>query len=86
MIRKIRLGPERFRELVSLVSEKSVIKGNREVFYDKSDSTTPRRKESDWILDFRRTFLDSRGISLLSEIFWDIYGDVPKFQIATVEL
>ncbi|MDQ1343420.1 MAG: hypothetical protein QG650_139 [Patescibacteria group bacterium] len=86
MIRKIRLSSERFRELVSLVSEKSVIRGAREVFYDKSDSVTPRRKESDWILDFRRTFLDSKGITLLSEIFWDIYGDVPEFQIATVEL
>lgn len=86
MIRKIRLESAEFSKLRSLVAESCVVRGDEEAFYDKKNPESVKDKRTDWILDFRRLFLDSESAVFISELFWNAYSDAGDVQIATVEL
>ncbi|MFZ3232133.1 MAG: hypothetical protein WA194_01090 [Patescibacteria group bacterium] len=86
MVRKIRLEPGEFSKLRDLVAASCVVRGSEETFYDKKNPESVKEKPTDWILDFRRLFLDSEAAVFISELFWKAYSDIGDVQIATVEL
>lgn len=73
-------------ELVRTLTETCLIRGSGAAIFPKSPSSVPKRSENDWLLDFRRAFLDTRISRRLAAEFWNAYESRFPFQIAVVEM
>lgn len=73
-------------ELLERLKSSCVIRGDARTIYPKGSVSVPKTSPEDWLLDFRRAFLDSRTANLAAREFWDAYAAKLPFQIAVVEM
>lgn len=73
-------------ELLERLKASCVIRGNVRTIYPKGSGAVPKTASDDWLLDFRRAFLDARTAQLAAREFWDAYASRFPFQIAVVEM
>lgn len=77
---------ERRARLLSAAKAVSLVRGNETAIYPKGRTEIPKTSGSDWLLDFRKAFLDAEIARDVSREFWDAYASRWPFQIAVVEM
>lgn len=73
-------------ELLERLKASVVVRGDVRTIYPKDSGAAPKTSKDDWLLDFRRAFLDASTANLAAREFWDAYGPKFPFQIAVVEM
>ena len=63
-----------------------LVRGNEFPIFPKGTNPVPKRGAEDWLLDFRRAFLDAGTARDVAKEFWDAYESRFPFRIAVVEM
>lgn len=79
------IGNEK-KALLSALGKTCVVRGDVKTIYPKGGQAAPKVSPDDWLLDFRRAFLDAETAKLAAEAFWNAYEPKFPFQIAVVEM
>lgn len=73
-------------ELINYIKKNIIVYWNKQTIYPRNKEKLPKNNPENWILDFRKMFVDSVWLSLISNNFWNIYWKEFPFQIASIEL
>jgi len=86
MIKQINIEKNIKKELSDYILNKVLTRWDKQTIYPKWNREAPKNKVNNWLLDFRKMFVDSVWLDLISNIFWNNYESEFPFQIASIEL
>jgi len=68
------------QRLLEIIKQKSVIRSSK-----GNKITTVKGGNGLWLLDLRVTFMDSEGLDLIAQLFWQKFADQLPFQVGGLE-
>lgn len=86
MVEQIKINKNIRQKLSDYILDKVITRWDKQTIYPKWKREIPKTQANNRLLDFRKMFVDSIWLELISNIFWDYYENEFPFQIASIEL